>query len=37
MDVEMSAGQKIGIVITFAMGLVIVWVIANFYHPRGRK
>jgi len=27
MDIEMSAGQKIGIVISFAIGLYIIWLL----------
>lgn len=34
MDVEMSAGQKIGIVISFLIGLAIIWVILEIGKPR---
>lgn len=37
MDIEMSAGQKIGIAISFAIGALIVYWIYSFYQPKGRR
>jgi len=37
MELEMSAGQKIGIVISFAIGALIAYWIFKFYKPRGRR